>query len=147
MRTVKLERIIRAPADDVFEWISDVTNFQRVPLIWRVTLVRPGDVAEHGVGAVRLLVTPLVRVTQEIIEYEPPRLIRHKLLGSTPALRHHDGCIMFDEVPGGTRVRWISEFEVAAPLFADMWTMAYAPMVSAGIRAVLATAACELRRH
>ena len=147
MRTVKLERIIRAPVEDVFEWLTDATNYQRVPAVVRVTLVRPGDVAEHGVGAVRLLVTPLVRVMQEVVEYEPPRLIRYKLLNSSPALRHQEGCVTFEEVSGGTRVRWIAEFEIAAPFFGDLWTLAYAPMVVAGIRNVLATAARELRRR
>ncbi|WP_216894584.1 SRPBCC family protein [Nocardia alni] len=147
MRTVKVERTIRAPAEDVFDWITDATNYQRTSLIRRVTLVRPGNVAEHGVGAVRLLVTPFVRVTEEIIEYEPPRLIRYKLLTSYPALRRQDGCVRFDEVTGGTRVRWTSEFEVVAPVFAGMWTMAMAPMVAVGLRRVLATAGHELRRH
>ena len=112
----------------------------------RVTLVRPGDVAEHGVGAVRLLVTPLVRVMQEVVEYEPPRLIRYKLLNSS-TLRRQEGCVTFEEVSGGTRVRWLSEFEVAAPFFDDLWTLAYAPIVAGGIRNVLATAARELRRR
>ncbi len=147
MRTVKVERTIRAPAEDVFEWITDATNYQRTLLILRVTLVRPGNVAEHGEGAVRLLVTPFVRVTEEIVEYEPHRLIRYKLLTSYPTLRRQDGCVTFEAVPGGTRVRWTSEFEVSAPAFAGMWTMAMSPMVAMGLRCVLATAGHELRRH
>ncbi|WP_067886395.1 SRPBCC family protein [Nocardia vaccinii] len=147
MRTVKLERTIRAPLADVFEWLTDATNFQRVPIIRRVTLVRPGDLVEHGVGAVRLLVTPLVRVTEEIVEYEPPRLIRYKLLSSYPPMRVQDGCLEFKETEGGAWIRWTAHFEVAAPLFADLWTASMAPMVVGGIRSVLVTAEKELRRH
>ncbi|WP_067673462.1 SRPBCC family protein [Nocardia miyunensis] len=147
MRTVKLERTIRAPLADVFEWLTDATNFQRVPIIRRVTLVRPGNVVEHGVGAVRLLVTPLVRVTEEIVEYEPPRLIRYKLLGSYPPMRAQDGCLEFKETEDGAWIRWTAHFEVGAPLFADLWTAGMAPMVVGGIRSVLSTAERELRRH
>ena len=146
MRTVKLERTIRAPLTDVFEWLTDATNLQRVPIIRRVTLVRPGNLVEHGVGAVRLLVTPLVRVTEEIVEYDPPRLIRYKLLSSYPPMRYQDGSVEFKETARGTRVRWTSQFEVAAPLFADLWTVGMAPMVVGGIRSVLLTADRELRR-
>lgn len=147
MRTVKLERTIRAPLADVFEWLTDATNFQRVPVIRRVTPVRPGDLVEHGVGAVRLLVTPLARLIEEIVEYEPPRLIRYKLLSSCPPMRVQDGCLEFKETAAGTWIRWTAHFEVAAPLFADVWTAGMAPMVLGGIRSVLVTAEKELRRH
>ncbi|MBF6330471.1 SRPBCC family protein [Nocardia transvalensis] len=146
MRTVDLERTIQAPIADVFEWLTDATNFQRVPLIRRVTLVRPGNVAEHGVGAVRLLVTPLMRVTEEIVEYDPPRLMRYKILNAFPPLRFQDGSLTFTEVENGTRVRWHSEFEVAAPIFGGPWTLALQPLVALGIRLVLSTADHELRR-
>jgi len=146
MRTVLIERTIRAPVADVFDWVTDATNYQRVPVIRRVTLVRPGNIAEHGIGAVRLLVTPFVRVTEEIVEYDPPRMMRYKLLSSYPRLRYQDGCMTFSEIKGGTRVRWKSEFEVAAPILASLWTLAMAPIVVVGIRSVLATADRELRR-
>ncbi|MBU3061395.1 SRPBCC family protein [Nocardia sp. NEAU-G5] len=146
MRTVTLERTIRAPAADVFDWLTDATNYQRVPVIRRVMLVRPGDVAEHGVGAVRLLVTPFVRVTEEIVEYDPPRMMRYKLLSSYPTLRYLDGLMTFRDVAHGTRMCWRTEFEVAAPIFGDLWTLAMAPMVVLGIKNVMATAERELRR-
>jgi hypothetical protein len=147
MRTVQVERTIRAPQADVFDWVTDVTNYQRVPVIRRVTLVRPGNLVEHGVGAVRLLVTPLVRVTEEVVEYDPPHLIRYKLLTAYPPMRSHDGCVEFEELGDFTRVRWRSYFEVDAPLFANLWTVGMAPMVVGGIRSVLNTADRELRRH
>ncbi|MBF6172742.1 SRPBCC family protein [Nocardia blacklockiae] len=146
MRKVDLERTIQAPIEDVFDWLTDATNFQRVSLVRRVTLVRPGNVAEHGVGAVRLLVTPLLRLTEEIVEYEPPRLLRYRHLTSFPPMRAQDGVLRFDEVPGGTRVRWHAQFEVVAPLFGDAYTLGLAPLVALGIRSVLATADRELRR-
>ncbi|WP_216901933.1 SRPBCC family protein [Nocardia alni] len=145
MRTVKLQRTICAPAADVFEWLTDVTNFQRVPGILRVTLVRPGDITEHGTGAVRLLVTPLARVTQEIVEYDPPRLIRYKMLKSSPSVWQQEGTLRFEQVEEGTRVTWISVFGIATPIFGDLWTLAAAPMTVIGLRAILATADRELR--
>ena len=86
MRTVDVERTINAPIDDVFEWLTDITNYQRVPFIRRVTLVRPGAVIEHGVGAVRLVVTPLLRMQQEVVEFERPRKLRYRNLSSFPPI-------------------------------------------------------------
>ncbi|MCM6775083.1 SRPBCC family protein [Nocardia sp. CDC159] len=147
MRTVDLERTIQAPIADVFDWLTDATNYQRILLIRRVTLVRPGDVAEHGVGAVRLLVTPLMRITEEIVEYDPPRLMRYRILHSVPPLRSQDGFLAFAAAAGGgTRVHWHTQFEVAAPLFSGPWTLALQPIVALGIRSVLARADHELRR-
>ncbi|WP_227979669.1 SRPBCC family protein [Nocardia spumae] len=146
MRTLDLERIIRAPRADVFDWLTDATNYQRVPSIRRVTPVRPGNVSEHGVGAVRLLVTPLLRLTEEVTHYDPPRLFRYRVLKSLPPLRHQDGTVTFDEHPSGTRVRWQSQFEIATPLFGTAWTMALLPAVYLGLHFVLATADQELRR-
>ena len=147
MRAVTLERTIQAPVADVFDWLTDATNFQRAMWIRRVTPVRPGDIAEHGVGAVRLLVTPLVRITEEIVEYDPPRLLGYRRLSSAPPLLCQDGNLTFDEVESGTRVRWAAQFEVMAPLLGSISTLAVAPLVALGIRSVLATAAGELRRE
>lgn len=145
MRTVDVERTIPAPLPDVFEWLTDASNFQRVPLVRRVTLVRPGDTNSHGAGAVRLIVTPLLRLTEEIIEYDRPYLMRYRLLKSVPPLRHQEGSIRFEPVPAGTRVTWSSTFEIDAPALAPLWTRLALPMVRGGFVMVLRTAERELR--
>ncbi|MQY30341.1 SRPBCC family protein [Nocardia aurantia] len=145
MRTMDIERTIAAPIDDVFDWLSDVTNYQRVPFIRRVTLVRPGSVAEHGVGAVRLIVTPAWRVTQEITEYDPPKWVRYRNLDSFPPQFHQDGNLTFTELPDGTRVRWHTEFEVSTPIFGPVYTLLLVAGFAMGLRLVLGTADRELR--
>ncbi|MEC3951674.1 SRPBCC family protein [Nocardia sp. CDC153] len=145
MRTVDVERTLAAPQPDVFDWLTDVTNYQRVPLVRRVTLVRPGHTNGNGEGAVRLVVTPLLRLTEEIVEYDPPRLMRYRLLNSVPPLRHQEGSIVCEPCKAGTRVRWSSTFEIAAPLFAPLWTRLFLPVVRGGFVMVLRTAERELR--
>ncbi len=145
MRTVKVQRTINAPTADVFEWLTDVTNFQRIPWVRRVTLVRPGNLTEHGIGSVRLLLTPLARITEEVVEYDPPRLIRYRMLKCSPAIWRQNGSLRFEEVEGGTRVTWICVFEVTTPVFSELWTLAAAPLTVMGFRTVLITAGRELR--
>ncbi|MEU0540101.1 SRPBCC family protein [Nocardia sp. NPDC005978] len=145
MRTVDVERTLRAPLPDVFDWMTDATNFQRVPMCRRVTLVRPGNTNGHGVGAVRLIVTPLIRLTEEIVEYNPPELVRYRLLKSVPPLRHQEGFIAFKAVPHGTQVRWFSTFEIASPILPGLWTAMFLPVIRTGFHMVLRTAESELR--
>ncbi|UGT39113.1 SRPBCC family protein [Nocardia yamanashiensis] len=145
MRTVVIERTIHAPRPDVFDWFTDATNYQRVPFVRRVTLVRPGDTRSHGAGAVRLIVTPLLRITEEIVEYSPPELMRYRLLNSVPPLRHQEGYMSFAEVSAGTRVRWFSTFEIASPVLAGFFTAVFAPAIHGGFVMVFRTAERELR--
>lgn len=145
MRTVDVERTIRAPLPDVFDWLTDATNYQRVPLVRRVTLVRPGNTNGHGVGAVRLIVTPLIRLTEEIVEYNPPELMRYRLLKSVPPLRHQEGFISCKAVSAGTRVRWFSTFEIASPILPGLCTALFTPAIHSGFLMVLRTAERELR--
>lgn len=144
MRVVEVERTIPAPITDVFDWLTDVTNFQRVPMVRRVTLVRPGNTNGNGVGAVRLIVTPLMRLTEEIIEYTPPTQVRYRILNAVPRLRHQDGTLDFTEVTDGTHVRWHSTFEVASR-GSGASTRILLPLIRGGFHLVLATAAKELR--
>ncbi|MRH86995.1 SRPBCC family protein [Nocardia sp. SYP-A9097] len=145
MRTVDVERTIPAPLPDVFDWLTDTTNYQRVPFVRRVTLVRPGHTTGHGEGAVRLIVTPMIRLTEEIVEYRPQEIIRYRLLKSIPPLRHQDGFISFRQVSRGTRVRWFSTFEIAAPMLAGLCTAVTLPIIRAGFIMVMRTAERELR--
>lgn len=146
MRTLDLVRTVRAPRGDVFDWIADATNYQRLPAVRRVTPVRPGNVSEHGIGSVRLVVTPLLRFTEEIVDYDPPRFFRYRVLKSFPPLGHQIGDVTFDDHPSGTRVHWKSQFEFATPVFAAAWTMALLPLVYLGLHSALSTAEKELRR-
>lgn len=78
---------------EVFDWFTDLTNLAWVPLVHHITPVRPGSQATNGVGAVRKIVSPLWRLTEEIIEYRPPRLLRYRVIKAVPRLNHEGGCL------------------------------------------------------
>ncbi|MGW0248483.1 SRPBCC family protein [Nocardia goodfellowii] len=142
MRTVDIRRTIPAPIHDVFDWLTDATNYSRVPVVHRVTLVRPGDLNGHGVGAVRRVQTPLLSLTEHIVDYRPPVLMGYRITESWPLLHHEKGYIAFREAPRGTEVHWYTRYEAAAG-----WglTLALQPVIYAGFDIVLRTAARELR--
>lgn len=148
MRVVDMHRTIAAPIGEVFDWMTDATNYHRVPMVRRVILVRPGDTHGHGVGAIRIVNTPLFRMTEEILEFERPTFMRYYIPRSTPPLRHDEGYMRFEEVPGGsTHVRWYSRFEVKAPFASDLCTLMLLPVIVTGFRLALDTCEKELRQN
>ncbi|MBO0852593.1 MAG: SRPBCC family protein [Nocardia sp.] len=147
MRTLALERVVRAPRADVFDWLIDTSNYQRIPVITRVTPLRPGNIHEYGVGARRLVVTPLARLTTEIVDCDPPHAFRYRLSNSAPLVRRQNGAVTLDDDPDGTRVFWRTQFESCTPLFSAFFTLALSPAVYAGLAGILATAERELRGY
>ncbi|MFB7718671.1 SRPBCC family protein [Nocardia sp. NPDC056100] len=146
MYTVELERTITAPIGEVFDWLTDITNYSVVSIVRRVNLIRPGDVHSAGAGAVREVRTRLLTLTEQIIEYRRPTLLRYRIIRSRPRLRHEDGYLAFDQTPAGTRVRWHTRFEVASPLGSGPLTAAMGLVIATGFHIVLRTAADELGR-
>ncbi len=146
MRTVDIEYTIAAPIEDVFDWLTDATNYWMVPTVREVTLIRPGDIQGSGNGAVREVRAWLLSLTEHVVEYRRPTLMRYRIEGSCPKLRHDEGFMEFRAVPGGTQVRWYTRFEVAAPVVSGPLTLWMQWVVIAGFRIVLHTAAIDLRR-
>ncbi|WP_329400389.1 SRPBCC family protein [Streptomyces lydicus] len=53
METMTVERVINAPVNEVFAWLTTTTDYTRSPLVLRCTLTRHGEGTPYGVGAVR----------------------------------------------------------------------------------------------
>jgi hypothetical protein len=53
--TVSVERVVAAPLADVFDCLSAASNYTRSPFVLHERLVRRGEDAAYGCGAVRQL--------------------------------------------------------------------------------------------
>lgn len=146
MHTIVVERTIRAPIAEVFDWLTDATNYTRVPVVRRVTLLRPGDAVANGTGAIRVVTTPLLKLTEEVVEFIPPIHLGYRIIRATPPLRHEEGTLDFREVPDGTHIRWHTRYEVDSRLLTTLLTLAMHPVIAAGFEMVLRTAERELRK-
>lgn len=145
MSTVDVERTIAAPIGEVFEWLTDTTNYWLVPIVRRVVLLRPGDRESAGTGAVREVRIPLLRLTERVIEYRRPVLMRYQIIGSRPRVSQAGGFLAFTEVPRGTMVRWHSRFQVSTAVGSGVLSIVMPPIVHLGFLSVLRTAERELR--
>ncbi|WP_167160616.1 SRPBCC family protein [Streptomyces sp. MBT27] len=122
METMTSERVIAAPIDDVFTWLTTTTNYTRSPLVLRCRLARRGDSAPYGVGAVRSHLWMIGWLRERITRYEAPYTTEYVVERSVPPSRHEFGSMTFSEVDGGTLVRWTTRAEMKLPLLGSVLT-------------------------
>ncbi|AJE83557.1 hypothetical protein SLNWT_3181 [Streptomyces albus] len=115
METMTAERVIAAPAEEVFQWLATTSNYTRSPLVLRARLARPGEGAPYGVGAVRLHTWLIGWFRERVTTYHPPHDFDYVVERCFPPARHGGGRLTFTEVPGGTRVVWTTTAQVRLP--------------------------------
>ncbi|BDM70264.1 hypothetical protein HEK616_37510 [Streptomyces nigrescens] len=116
MQTVTVERVINAPIDEVFAWLTTTTHYTSSPLVLRCRLTRHGEGAPYGVGAVRSHLWLVGWFRERITHYDPPYATEYVVDRSLPPSRHELGRMTFTEVDGGTKVCWTTRAEVRLPL-------------------------------
>jgi uncharacterized protein YndB with AHSA1/START domain len=107
-----LQRTIDAPAEIVFETITDHEAYPEFTPIRRAVIERRGDGAPNGVGAIRALhlVGPPIR--EEMLDYEPARLLRYRVLSGIPPLRSQVGTVSLE--PEGSGDQCVMRYEIEA---------------------------------
>ncbi|MEU1372176.1 SRPBCC family protein [Streptomyces triculaminicus] len=116
METMTVERVINAPIDDVFAWLTTTTNYTSSPLVRRCRLTRRGESAPYGVGAIRNHLWLIGWFRERVTQYDPPYSTEYVVERSLPPSRHELGRMTFTEVDGGTRVLWTTRAEMRLPL-------------------------------
>ncbi|MGI5130312.1 SRPBCC family protein [Pseudonocardia sp. CA-107938] len=147
MVTMTVERVVRAPVDEVFDWLADPGNYPTSRVVLRARLVTTGAGTPHGTGAVRVLLWFMGWFRERITAYERPRRFDYLVERSVPPVRHEGGSLTFTEVAGGTRVVWTTTAVAALPFAADVVTRRVAaPVITWAFGRVLAAADSALAR-
>ncbi|HEU4491505.1 MAG TPA: SRPBCC family protein [Jiangellales bacterium] len=108
------EVMIHAPVDEVFDMVADERNEPRYnPRIVRAEKVSDGPV---GRGA-RFVAEPKSMgakgaMTLEVLEYDRPHRLHNVVRSSYLQV---DGTLTFEEVDGGTRLRWDWDMGLVGP--------------------------------
>ncbi|MEV6579911.1 SRPBCC family protein [Streptomyces sp. NPDC051582] len=141
METMTVERVIAAPVQEVFSWLTTTTNYTRSPLVLRCRLTRRGAEAPYGVGAIRDHLWLIGAFRERITLYDPPYATEYVVDRSLPPSRHELGRMTFTEVDGGTHVRWTTRAEIPVPLIGAFLTRRLArPVITRTFRNILASA-------
>ena len=137
MRSVHVTRTIPAPPDEVFDRLADHANYDRFRAIHGSELIREGDPAPNGLGALRRIkVRPLV-FEEEITAYEPPTRLDYLIVKLNVPFKHDGGSITLTPEGHATRVDWRSSFSVPIPVVGGAQELVWQPVLARGFRRVL----------
>jgi ribosome-associated toxin RatA of RatAB toxin-antitoxin module len=137
MKTVHVTRTIPAPAEDVFDLLADHANYDRFRPIHDSELVREGDPAPNGVGALRRIKVRPLTFEEEVTAYERPARLDYLIVKLNVPFQHHGGSIRLTPDGDGTHVDWQSSFTVPTPVLGALEEPVWAPVLSRGFRRVL----------
>lgn len=118
VQTVSVERVVAAPIEQVFEWLSDARNYTRSGFVLHERLVRRGEDTANGLGAIRQLTWVFGWFRERVTAYRAPHEFHYLVERSVPPVRHEGGRLTFTEVPAGTRVHWSTTVEMRLPIAA-----------------------------
>ena len=118
MFNIKVERIVKAPIDKVFDAISDHANYALYPSVGMASLLNEGDKERNGKGALRTVETGAFKVWERITAFERPVHMQYKIERAKPLkMDHYKGIIDLKDLGDGTtHVTWVSEGKMAVPL-------------------------------
>jgi ribosome-associated toxin RatA of RatAB toxin-antitoxin module len=137
MRTVHVTRTIPARPGDIFDLLADHANYDRFRPIHGSELIRQGDPAPNGVGALRRIkVRPLV-FDEEITAYERPSRLDYLIVKLNVPFDHHGGTIRLSPEGEGTHVDWQSSYTVPTSMVGGVQELIWQPVLSRGFRRVL----------
>jgi uncharacterized protein YndB with AHSA1/START domain len=137
MRTVHVTRTIPAPAEDVFDLLADHANYDRFRPIHGSELLREGDPAPNGVGALRRIRVRPLTFEEEITAYERPNRLDYLIVKLNVPFEHHGGSIRLAPEGDGTAIDWRSRYSVPTPLIGGPEELVWQPVLARGFRRVL----------
>lgn len=115
MKRVVVHRTVHASIERVFAALADYEEYTGLTGVRRARLLRHGRSRRLGVGAVREMWTTLAFFREQITAYLPPYRLDYRIIASQPRLAHGGASVRLEEVSGGTRVTWITNFRVDLP--------------------------------
>ena len=135
MATFTLRSTIAAPAELVFDVLTDHGGYARLTPLRSSTLEREGDPAPNGVGAIRVLKLAGPPIREEVTEYEPPRRFAYKMLSGAPVDRH-TGVVDLSPAGSSTELVWTVDSTPSLPIPGAAWAVIVRPVISALLRGV-----------
>lgn len=137
---ITVSKTIAAPAEVVFDWIADATNYTANPGVLSAKLTKPGATERLGVGAEREIVAGGLWFHERITEFERPSRTAYQVVSCRPPLPHRGGTVELRETDGGTMVRWTLDFGFDTPVVGPVLNAIGGAVLSTAFRLLLATA-------
>ncbi|WNG94101.1 SRPBCC family protein [Mycobacterium sp. ITM-2016-00318] len=108
MAEIRVERIIAAPLEHVFDWVADPAHLTEARLILWAGWAKGTQAA--GLGAVRNAIAAGMWLREEYTAYDAPRSYSYLIVHSVPALNHDGGTLTLTPSVDGTHIDWVTAF-------------------------------------
>jgi uncharacterized protein YndB with AHSA1/START domain len=139
MARFTLVRTADAPAETVFDVLTDYEAYPDFTSLRRAELEREGTPEPNGVGAIRKLFAVGPPLREEIIGYDRPRELRYRLLSGAP-VRDHVGTVRLLPYGDGTQVSYSLETYPSLPIPEFALLAVVRPIIGQMLKGVVAEA-------
>jgi uncharacterized protein YndB with AHSA1/START domain len=137
MKTITVQRSIKAPIEKVFDIIADHENYKSFPGIKASKLVREGRTEKNGLGAIREIDAGKAWFQEEITHFERPRRLDYQIVKSRPPLEHKGGSVRLEPTSEGCAVTWTTTVGVKIPLIGALLDRLMVPQLERGLAGTL----------
>ena len=115
MASFTFTREIAAPAETVFEVLTDHRRYTELTPLRKAELEREGTPAPNGVGAIRKLTAVGPPMREEVIAFEAPSRFSYTVLSGLP-VRDHVGTVELSSNGNGTKMVYAVRTHPTLPL-------------------------------
>jgi catechol 2,3-dioxygenase-like lactoylglutathione lyase family enzyme/uncharacterized protein YndB with AHSA1/START domain len=130
---VEIESDIRAPADEVWQALTDHAGMGNWS-IFDCNILREGQPDPNGSGCIRELTAPGLRIIEEITAWDEHRRHYAYQLRTGAPFRKHQGDVFVAEKNGLTRVRWAIRFDSWLPFTGRLTAWLLGLLFSRGLK-------------
>jgi uncharacterized protein YndB with AHSA1/START domain len=115
MASFTFTREIAAPAETVFEVLTDHRRYSELTPLRKSEIEREGEPAPNGLGAIRKLTAVGPPLREEVIAYQPDERFSYKLISGLP-VRDHVGTVELTPDGNGTRMVYAVRTQPTLPV-------------------------------
>jgi uncharacterized protein YndB with AHSA1/START domain len=142
MASFTFTREIDAPAEIVFEVLTDHAKYSELTPLRKSELEREGEGNPNGVGAIRKLTVVGPPMREEVIAYEAPSRFSYTVLSGLP-VRDHVGTVELTPNGGGTKMVYAVRTQPTLPVVGPVVVAA----VKQAIKGLIGGVAAESERR
>lgn len=122
MRTIRVKRTLRVPAEKAFDVLVDHERYTRFEGVRTAKLVKTGTNDRNGVGAIREIEVTGAWFQEEITAFERPTKLGYKIIKSKPPIDHEGGLVELTPTADGVDVVWTTTLHIRIPLVGGLIT-------------------------
>jgi uncharacterized protein YndB with AHSA1/START domain len=142
MASFTFTREIAAPAETVFEVLTDHRGYSKLTPLRKSELEREGEPAPNGVGAIRKLTAVGPPMREEVLAYEAPSRFSYTVLSGLP-VRDHVGTVELTAQGGRTKMVYAVRTQPTLPVVGPVVVAA----VKQAIKGLIGGVAAESERR